>query len=93
MAGGNNIAILPWVGAGVILAAGTVMVVIGLFTPMGAASFGWFAYQPLADATFVPGGSAVILSRIAVVGWIIFAVGLVTLAFLTGLAAGRRSRP
>lgn len=93
MAGRNNIAILPWVGAGVILAAGTVMVVIGLFTPMGAASFGWFAYQPLADATFVPGGSAVILSRIAVVGWIIFAVGLVTLAFLTGLAAGRRSRP
>ena len=93
MAGRNNTAMLSWVGAGVIVAAGAVMIVIGLFTPMGTASFGWFAYQPLADATFVPGGSAVVLSRIAVVGWIIFAVGLVTLAFLAGRVAGRRSRP
>lgn len=84
---------LTWVGAGVIVAVGAVMIVIGLFTPMGAASFGWFAYQPLADATFVPGGSAVILSRVAVVGWIVFAGGLVTLAFLAGRVAGRRSRP
>ena len=93
MAGRNKTAILTWVAAGAILAAGAVMIVIGLFTPVGSASFGWFAYQPLADATFVPGGSAVVLSRIAVVGWIVFAVGLVTLAFLAGRIAGRRSRP
>lgn len=84
---------LTWVGAGVIVATGAVMIAVGLFTPMGAASFGWFAYQPLADATFVPGGTAVILSRVAVVGWIVFAAGLVTLAFLAGRVAGRRSRP
>src|SRR3712207_203150 len=27
----------------------------GFFTPQGAASFGWFAYQPLSDDTFSPG--------------------------------------
>jgi heme/copper-type cytochrome/quinol oxidase subunit 1 len=93
VAGRNKTAILAWVAAGAILAAGAIMIVIGLFTPWGSASFGWFAYQPLADATFVPGGSAVVLSRIAVVGWIVFAVGLVALAFLAGRIAGRRSRP
>ena len=84
---------LGWVGACVIVAVGAVMIVIGLFTPMVTASFGWFAYQPLADATFNPGGSAVVLSRIAVAGWVVFAVGLVVLAFLAGRVTGRRSRP
>ena len=78
-----------WVGAGVLVAAGAITIVIGLFTPIGIASFGWFAYQPLADATFIPGGSAVVLSHIAVAGWAIFAAGLVMLAFLTGRAAAR----
>lgn len=86
-------AMLTWVGAGVIVAAGAIMIGIGLLTPMGTASFGWFAYQPLADAAFVPGGSAVVISRITVAGWIIFAVGLVVVAFLAGRIAGRRSRP
>ena len=78
----NNMAMLGWISAGVIVAAGAVMIVIRLYTPTGTASFGWFAYQPLADAAFTPGGFAVVLSRIAVVGWIVFAVGLVKLAFL-----------
>ncbi|MFB8387490.1 hypothetical protein ACFC3F_10180 [Microbacterium sp. NPDC055910] len=68
------------------------MIVIGMFTPTGVASFGWFAYQPLTDATFSPGGSAVILSRIAVAGWVIFALALVALAFLAGRVVGRRPR-
>lgn len=88
-----NMAMLGWVGACVIVAAGAVMIVIGLFTPMGTASSGWFAYQPLADATFTPSGSAAVLSRIAVAGWVVFAVGLVIFAFLAGQVAGRRSRP
>lgn len=86
-------ATLTWVGAGAIVCAGAVMIVIALFTPIGIASFGWFAYQPLADATFVPGGSAVVLSRLAVTGWVLFAGGLIALAFLAGRAAGRRVRP
>jgi len=83
---------LAWLGAGVLVAAGAITITIGLITPMGPPSFGWFAYQPLADATFVPSGSAVILSRVAVAGSVIFAIGLLALAFLAGRAAGRNSR-
>ncbi|SFR77952.1 cytochrome c oxidase subunit 1 [Agromyces sp. CF514] len=34
---------------------GSLMAVAGFLTPQGAASFGWFAYQPLASTTFSPG--------------------------------------
>jgi heme/copper-type cytochrome/quinol oxidase subunit 1 len=85
--------VVSWIGAGVVVAAGAVTILVGLLTPVGVGSFGWFAYQPLADATFVPGGSTVVLSRITVVGWVIFGVGLLALAFLAGRAAGRRQAP
>jgi len=34
---------------------GALIAVGGFLTPQGAASFGWFAYAPLSDATFSPG--------------------------------------
>src|SRR3546814_1240553 len=34
---------------------GSTIAVAGFLTPQGAASFGWFAYQPLAGASFSPG--------------------------------------
>ncbi|MBN9613647.1 MAG: cytochrome c oxidase subunit I [Actinobacteria bacterium] len=34
---------------------GSLIAVGGFLTPQGAASFGWFAYAPLSDATFSPG--------------------------------------
>ncbi len=34
---------------------GSTIAVAGFLTPQGAASFGWFAYQPLASASFTPG--------------------------------------
>jgi len=34
---------------------GSLIAVAGFLTPQGAASFGWFAYQPLANSTFSPG--------------------------------------
>jgi cytochrome c oxidase subunit 1 len=34
---------------------GSLVAVAGFLTPQGAASFGWFAYQPLASTTFSPG--------------------------------------
>ena len=34
---------------------GSLIAVGGFLTPQGAASFGWFAYTPLSDATFSPG--------------------------------------
>ena len=34
---------------------GSIIAVAGFLTPQGAAAFGWFAYQPLAGASFSPG--------------------------------------
>ncbi|MGQ7383443.1 cbb3-type cytochrome c oxidase subunit I, partial [Streptococcus suis] len=34
---------------------GSTIAVSGFLTPQGAAGFGWFAYQPLANASFSPG--------------------------------------
>jgi len=34
---------------------GSFVAVAGYFTPQGAAGFGWFAYQPLANTTYTPG--------------------------------------
>jgi cytochrome c oxidase subunit 1 len=34
---------------------GSFVAVAGFFTPQGAAGFGWFAYQPLANTEFTPG--------------------------------------
>ncbi len=34
---------------------GGLIAVAGFFTPQGAASFGWFAYAPLSNATYSPG--------------------------------------
>ena len=34
---------------------GSTIAVAGFLTPQGAAAFGWFAYQPLANASFSPG--------------------------------------
>jgi hypothetical protein len=39
-----------------LLLVATFIALTGLSTARASASFGWFAYQPLADATFVPGG-------------------------------------
>ena len=84
---------LAWLGAGAVAAVGLIIVAIGLFTPVGAASFGWFAYQPLANAAFLSGGSAVVLSQITAGGFLVLAVGLIALAFLAGRASGRKPRP
>lgn len=43
-----------------LLLVATFLALIGISTQRGAASFGWFAYQPLADSAFVPGSSWVI---------------------------------
>ncbi len=69
------------------MVGGLVVLVIGLLTPV---TFGWFAYQPLADATFVPGGSGVYISRIAIIGWMLLTIGLLAAAFLAGRRSSRR---
>ncbi|MBA8817571.1 heme/copper-type cytochrome/quinol oxidase subunit 1 [Microbacterium halimionae] len=55
------------------------------------ASFGWFAYQPLANQVFF-GPDTVVLSSSAVWGGVVCAVGVVGLAALLGFVLGRRGR-
>ena len=66
------------------------MLIVGLLTPV---TYGWFAYQPLADATFTPGGSDVVLSRITIIGSIVLTMGLLVLAFLAGWRASAKRSP
>lgn len=70
-----------------LLLAGATTIIAGALTPV---SFGWFAYQPLADATFGPHGEAVFLSRTVIIGFTIFALGLLALAFLAGWRLAKR---
>lgn len=79
--------IVGWVAAGAFILGGAAMIVVGAMTPV---SFGWFAYQPLANATFAPGSDAVILSRTAAIGLAVFTLGLLVLAFLAGSRRSKR---
>lgn len=79
---------LPWLAAGAVALIGAVIAAIGAVTP---ASFGWFAYQPLAGDVFLP-GDAMLLSRTFVIGLAVLAIGLIGLAFLAGCRVGNRSR-
>ena len=71
-----------WAGAAVLVAG----VVVWLSTP--TASFGWFAYAPLAGAVFDP----VTHSWQQVVGPVLILVGAVVAAFALGRLSVRRRR-
>lgn len=50
----------------VLLLVATFLGLIGISTATaGAASFGWYAYQPLADAAYAPGGWAIQFASVA----------------------------
>lgn len=60
---------------------GGLVAVSGFLTPKGAASFGWFAYAPLADASFSPGaGGDLWVMGLALTGFgtILGSVNLIT---------------
>lgn len=77
--------LIGWIVAAVLVTAGAIVTVVGLMTPV---SYGWFAYQPLADATFMPGGDGVWVSHATVIGLVLLALGLIALAFLIGQRVG-----
>ena len=78
--------------AGVLLTvAGVVIVLVSLVGSTATASFGWFAYAPLANAVFVP-GDLLMLSRITLLGVVLLLVGLLAVSFLVGLHVGSRRR-
>ena len=56
-------------------------------------TYEWFACQPLADATFTPGGSGVFVSRVTIIGCVVLTIGLIALAFLAGWRAGAKRAP
>ena len=84
---GRRREMIGWGVVGLVLLIGAVTTVVGLLTPV---TFGWFAYQPLADATFNPVGDALLVSRTTVVGFIVVTLGLIALAFLAGWRLARR---
>ena len=80
-------AVGAWVTAGILALIGLVVLIVGLLRPV---TYGWFAYQPLADATFTPGATGVFFSRVTIVGCVILTIGLIALAFLAGWQAGAK---
>lgn len=77
---------VPLLGA-VLLAAGAVF----LSLPVRQQEFGWFAYAPLSEQTFaVPG--LVVMDTEKWAGVVLVGLGLLTLAFWSGVLAGRNSR-
>ncbi|KQP01670.1 hypothetical protein [Leifsonia sp. Leaf264] len=73
--------------------AGGIVALIGmiaLLVPAPAASFGWFAYQPLDQSVFLPSMS--LLSPTTIWGALALTVGLLVVAFSAGFLIGRRTR-
>lgn len=64
--------------------------VVLLSVPVRQESFGWFAYAPLSQQTFVPQGM-LIMDREKWTGVVLTGVGLLVLAFWSGFRAGRRT--
>ncbi|TFB87262.1 hypothetical protein E3O44_09050 [Cryobacterium algoricola] len=62
--------------------------IVLLLLPGNQASFGWFAYAPLSDSTFLPPGG--LLSPHSQIGIVVLIVGLVVLAFGAGWMLGLR---
>jgi len=88
-----------WWVLGAVLVVGGLAVALTARTP--AADVGWFAYTPLDESSWptswADGGSdsALFVSRQAVIGWAVAAVGLLALgsglAYVLGRRAGRRA--
>ena len=77
---------VPLLGA-VLLAAGAVF----LSLPVRQEEFGWFAYAPLSQQTVaVPG--LLVMDAEKWAGVVLGCLGLLTLAFWSGVLAGRHSR-
>lgn len=84
--------IIGWVVSAVALVAGFALILVGIATPVTVASFGWYAYQPLANTAFVPGIGGMAIGPVTAIGFTLFTVGMVGVAFLTGIRVGARHR-
>ena len=87
----TRIRIIVMLVALAVIIVGVIITVSSLFSPVESASFGWFAYQPLANEVFMSGLGAT--NSMAVLGASITAVGLVALSFTLGWHLAVRKRP
>jgi heme/copper-type cytochrome/quinol oxidase subunit 1 len=72
-----------WWAVGAVTAAGILVVMIDVLTTQSSASFGWFAYQPLASAAvFARAGTFV--TPTMWIGIALTVAGLLVLAYLLG---------
>lgn len=78
----------PWILAVAAIVVGAVLVVVGAPADTSA-SFGWFAYQPLAAQAFFPQGG-ISLSLTSLIGLLVAASGLIVLSVRAGRSVGRR---
>lgn len=77
---------LPWLAIAATVGGLAVIVT----APTETASFGWFAYAPLSDSTFLAGTDGIHLTGQRLVGTVATIVGVVVLAFWLGLSIGRK---
>lgn len=85
--GRNRRESIAWSIAALLAVIGLIVVVVGLHEP---ASFGWFAYQPNADAVFAPGAPGFFVSRMTLTGAVMLAAGSIGIAFFAGRRTGVR---
>ncbi|WP_194396864.1 hypothetical protein [Microbacterium atlanticum] len=76
--------------SGVLLLGGAI--VLFASSAAEAASFGWFAYQPLAGAVFFP-GSLIVMTPLMTTAAAVGIIGLVGLGATAGYVLGRRRAP
>lgn len=79
----------PWAIAIVATIAGAALLLFDT-PPYASASFGWFAYQPIAMETFVLLGG-VSLSLKGIIGLVVTALGVIGLSWLLGRVTRRRA--
>lgn len=80
--------LIGWVAAAGTVLTGVVVLIRAMNRP---SSFGWFAYAPPPEISYMPGASGSTLALTAL-GILLLILGLVGTGFLAGLQVGRRGR-
>lgn len=77
--------LVAFILSGVLVVTGALVILVA---PHASA---WFAYQPLSDSIFIPGGF-IVLTQQVIMGGVLAIVGLIGLGGAVGFALGRRGR-
>lgn len=83
--------IIGWIVSAVALVTGFVLILVGIATPVSVTG-GWVAYAPVTDFAYLAGTPGMAIAPVTAVGFTLFVVGLVGVAFLVGIRVGARQR-